>query len=145
MLRRFSSQFKKSKDHEKENGAQAGNSKRHSKLSQQVRRKSSSSSSDDEHETKREDVSSLFDQYAQLLHASRRPLPHQNGDGTYVKHEESSSTWKDFKTLGFKDFNTLKDVVKSQASGDLVDDKTMLMERVIQVPMPTAQLSPSYC
>lgn len=131
MLRRFSSTFKKSKgDREpKENGVQT-NSKRHSKVPQ-VHRKSSSS--DEDNSAKRTEVTGMFEKYAQLLHASQRPLPNQTGDGTYLEHESSTGLFQDLKTMGFKDFGTLKDVLKSQTSGELVDDKTYLMERIIQV------------
>lgn len=137
MLRRFSSTFKKSKgDHHesKENGAQV-NSKRHSKLSP-IRRKSSSD--DEDNNVKRNEVTGLFEKYSQLIHASQRPLPNQNGDGTYLEHDTSTGLFQDLKSMGFKDFGTLKDVMKSQTSGELIDDKTMLMERVIQVMLYAA-------
>ena len=35
--------------------------------------------------------------------------------------------------MGFKDAHTLVDLMKNKASGDLVDDKTYLMEKIIQV------------
>lgn len=131
MLRRFSSTFKKPKgDREsKENGAPS-NSKRHSKVSP-VQRKSFSS--DEDNSAERTEVAGIFEKYSQLLHASQRPLPNQTGDGTYVEHESSTGLFQDIKSMGFKDLGTLKDVLKSQTSGELVDDKTYLMERIIQV------------
>ena len=33
----------------------------------------------------RADVASIFEQYAQLIHASLRPLPNQSGDGAYLE------------------------------------------------------------
>jgi len=33
----------------------------------------------------RADVASTFEQYAQLIHASLRPLPNQSGDGAYLE------------------------------------------------------------
>lgn len=136
MLRRFSSTFKKSKgDHDsKEKGAHT-NSKRRSVLAP-ARRKSSSDEEDNS--AKRSEVDGLFGKYAQLIHASQRPLPNQNGDGTYAEQETSTGLWQDLKSMGFKDFGTLKDVIESEVSGELVDDKTMLMERVIQVIYRTA-------
>lgn len=80
----------------------------------------------------RDDIASTFQQYAQLIHASRRPLPTQTGDGSYIKHEVSSSVFQELKSLGFKDINTLIGVMKSRVSGEPVDDKTYLMERIIQ-------------
>lgn len=82
----------------------------------------------------RSDVDSGFDQFAQLLHAARRPLPTQTGDGSYVDQSDvPSSLFQDMKSLGFKDVKTLREVMKGKASGGPADDKTMLMERVIQV------------
>ena len=84
----------------------------------------------------RGDIDNSFEQFAQLVHASRRPLPTQTGDASYIDHEVSSSLLQDIKTLGFKDVKTLKEVLQSKASGALADDKTMLMERIIQVSYP---------
>lgn len=36
-----------------------------------------------DHDVDRKDIDEMFQEYAQLIHASRRPLPNQNGDGTY--------------------------------------------------------------
>ena len=88
-----------------------------------------------EHErtANRADVESTFQQFGQLVHASRRPLPTQSGDGAYLDHETHSGFMQDLKALGFKDYKTLTDVIKTKASGGLQDDKTYIMERVIQV------------
>lgn len=130
MLRRISTSLKKSKgDHDtKENGTH-GNGKRRSVLSQGRRM----SSVEEDHSAKRSDVDGLFEKYAQLIHASQRPLPSQNGDGTYAEQDTSTGLFQDLKSMGFKDFGTLKNVLESELSGELVDDKSMLMERVIQV------------
>lgn len=82
---------------------------------------------------KREEVEAIFDKYAQAIHASREPLPNQTGDGTYLKHDQSSGLFNDLKSLGFRDLNTVKDLIKQKASGELIDDKTYIMERIIQV------------
>jgi hypothetical protein len=80
----------------------------------------------------REDVDSSLEQFAQLVHASRRPLPTQTGDGSYVSQGDvPSSLFQDIKSLGFKDLGTLREVLQNK--GHLQDDKSMLMERVIQV------------
>ena len=36
-----------------------------------------------DHNVERKDVDEMFQEFAQIIHASRRPLPNQNGDGTY--------------------------------------------------------------
>jgi linoleate 10R-lipoxygenase len=50
----------------------------------------------------RETVSDTFAEYAQLIHASRRPLPNQSGDGQYLEKDEPSGFWADMKSLGIK-------------------------------------------
>src|SRR5579862_6496954 len=86
-----------------------------------------------DHSAKREDISNVFKQYAQLIHASQRPLPTQTGDGTYIEQSVPSGLWQDLKNLGFKDVNTLLEVMKNKTHKSLTDDKTYIMERVIQV------------
>ena len=98
-----------------------------------VSKEQESSFSEPDHSVTRGDVDSAFEQFAQLVSASRRPLPTQTGDGSYLEHEVPSSLFQELKTLGFKDMKTLKETLVNKASGALNDDKTMLMERVIQV------------
>lgn len=131
MLKRLSTQLRRNKDTNgdaepktKENG-----SKRFSKAAPARK----SVSNEENHQVKRAEVVAVFEKYAQAIHASREPLPNQTGDGTYLKHDQSSGLIDDIKTLGFRDINTVKDLIKSKASGELVDDKTYLMERIIQV------------
>lgn len=135
-MRRFSTAFRKKDDgRQKENGVHDNgqtNGKRHSKAastSHPVRE-------EEDHSAERHEVNSIFEQYAQLIHASRRPLPTQTGDGTYQELETSTSLFQDLRSLGFRDYGTLMEVMKNKASGALVDDKTMLMERIIQVREP---------
>lgn len=85
-----------------------------------------------DHSASRSDVESSFAQFAQLIHASRRPLPTQSGDGAYLDHKEPSGLLSDVRALGFKDVHTLMDVMKNKATGALQDDKTYLMEKTIQ-------------
>jgi linoleate 10R-lipoxygenase len=134
MMRRLSTAFKKKDESKpKENGVSNGkaNGKRQSK----VFAKSATPEVEEDHSAERNDVLHIFERHAQVIHASRRPLPTQSGDGTYLEHghDHSSSLFQDLRTLGFKDYSTLVDVIKSKASGELVDDKTYMMERVIQL------------
>jgi linoleate 10R-lipoxygenase len=87
----------------------------------------------------RANVESSFQKFAQLIHASNRPLPTQSGDGTYIEHTEPSGLMQDLRSIGFKDVGTLLQVMKSKTSGQLQDDKTYLMEYVIQVRPPSAR------
>lgn len=132
MFRRFSTTFKRSKD---SNGdvEPTKNGKENKRFSKVSPARKSSSNSEETHTVKRAEVVAVFEKYAQAIHASRKPLPNQGGDGTYLKHDQSSGLINDIKSLGFRDVNTVKDLIKSKASGELVDDKTMLMERIIQV------------
>ncbi|KAF9892006.1 hypothetical protein FE257_002970 [Aspergillus nanangensis] len=80
-------------------------------------------------------VADTFKKYEQLVEASERPLPTETGDGSYIEDEEAhhSSLWKDLRTLGIKDVNTLASVIKTEATGEKTDDKTMVMEHIIQL------------
>ncbi|THC96109.1 hypothetical protein EYZ11_004431 [Aspergillus tanneri] len=130
MLRRFSTTFKKSKgDREtKQNGAQVNSGKRQSKLSSTAK-----SPSDDGQSETLEDGVSVFEKYSQVLHASRRPLPNQTGDTICHDKEHSGSIFQDVRALGFKDIGTAKDLIRQKVKGEHTDDKTMLMERIIQL------------
>jgi len=88
----------------------------------------------EEHHGSEKDAQGLLEQFAQLVHASRRPLPTQTGDGAYLEHEVSSGVFADLKSLGFKDVKTLMEVMTSK-KGSLKDDKTYIMERVIQASL----------
>ena len=97
-------------------------------------KKSKTESNDNSNGTaSRADIESSFEQFAQLIHASNRPLPNQTGDGSYLDHKEPSGLMADIKALGFKDAKTLMDVMKNKATGEYQDDKTYVMERTIQV------------
>ncbi|KAK7937986.1 heme peroxidase [Apiospora aurea] len=78
-------------------------------------------------------VDSSFAQFAQLIHASRRPLPIQNGDGTYTEAKKRPGLKKDLQALTRRDVRTVIDIVKGKLKGPIIDDKTMIMERTIQL------------
>ena len=50
----------------------------------------------------RETISETFADYAQLIHASQRPLPNQSGNGQYLEKDEPSGFWADMRSLGIK-------------------------------------------
>ncbi len=134
MLKRLSSTFKKgrSKEEEPVNGLHAPQKPGldEAARSPELERKETENT---HHAVKREEVQSSFQQYAQLLHAAQRPLPTQSGDGSYLEQDVPSGMMQDLKSLGFKDVKTLMAVMKTKATGELADDKTYLMERVIQL------------
>lgn len=130
MLRRFSSTFKKSKDSNGDGEPRTRNRDSSKRFSMPAPTRKSVAT-DDGHQVKRAEVVAVFDKYAQAIHAAREPLPTQTEDPS-VKHEQSGLV-DDIKALGFRDLKTVKELIESKASGELVDDKTMLMERIIQV------------
>jgi hypothetical protein len=80
----------------------------------------------------RKGVKNAFAQYAQVVQATVTPLPHQGGVGT--KTQKWGKLTDDIKTLRGADFKTLKAVVVGKIKGEKIkDDKTMLMEQVIQL------------
>ncbi|KAH0555975.1 hypothetical protein GP486_006082 [Trichoglossum hirsutum] len=145
MLKRYTSVFRKKEKENASNGAANGtaplaNDKapaaKRSSFSFGLKKDKGKEQSDPgvpDHSAKREDINDVFKQYAQLIHASQRPLPSQTGDGTYIEQSVPSGLWQDLKNLGFKDVNTLLEVMKNKASGELTDDKTYIMERIIQL------------
>lgn len=72
-------------------------------------------------------------QLEQAVSASLRPLPTETGDGTYVKDFLSTGLVKDLGHIDLADIKTLLDIIKSAATGNLIDDRKYIMERVIQV------------
>ena len=145
MLRRFSTKVGLSKGKKEEvNGTTTGKTngvsdskpnleKRKSSL---IPSKSSRKAETADHTASRAEVESSFEQFSQLIHAARRPLPTQSGDGSYLDHTEPSGFMQDLRSLGFKDAKTLMEVMRTKATGDLQDDKTYVMERTIQVRTP---------
>ncbi|KAL1866885.1 hypothetical protein Daus18300_006588 [Diaporthe australafricana] len=82
----------------------------------------------------RDGVTAAFTRFAQSIHASRRPLPTQIGNGTANTRRKQTGLKVDLKHLGWKDVKTLVDLVKSKIHAtDPLDDKEMLMERIIMI------------
>ena len=149
MLRNFSTRLRRGlKERDEGNGTKPeptakppSNTRRFSSLltngskkeKEKEKEKEKDKEDNDDHAATREDVDNAFEQFAHVLHASLRPLPNQTGDGSYIDKAPPSGIMADLRSLGFKDLKTLKDVMESKAKGDLVDDKTYIMERIIQL------------
>ena len=88
------------------------------------------------HTSIRQGVEEAFESISQLIKASLRPLPKQTGDGSYITPPISTGLLEDLQKLHIKDIKSLIQTVKAQATGDPTDDRTYLMERVIQVRAP---------
>ncbi|KAK6544846.1 hypothetical protein TWF694_001527 [Orbilia ellipsospora] len=86
-----------------------------------------------DHMAKRPEIESMLSEFASVLKASLRPLP-TGLDGRYDKEPEpSSGFFKDLKTFGIGDLRTLREVIQQKVTGDLIDDKTYITERIIQL------------
>ncbi|KAI1495919.1 heme peroxidase [Biscogniauxia marginata] len=68
------------------------------------------------------------------MHTSRRPVSTQHGEASYSIIMQKSGLKKDLKYIGKNDVKTVLALVKAKLKGEqLVDDKTMIMERIIQL------------
>ncbi|CAH0055120.1 unnamed protein product [Clonostachys solani] len=66
--------------------------------------------------------------------ASSRPLPTERGDGSYRQIVARPTLRDDLGKLTKRDYKTLIDIVKGKLKGETQqDDKTMIMERTIQL------------
>lgn len=90
----------------------------------------------DEHFSLRKKIETTFAEIGQVIHTYLRPLPTQTGDGSYIESEVPTGLFKDLQNMHFKDIPTLIQSLKSHLSGKPTDDKTYLMEKVIQVTPP---------
>ncbi|CAJ2503004.1 Uu.00g103980.m01.CDS01 [Anthostomella pinea] len=82
----------------------------------------------------REGVAKAFAQFGQLMQTSRKPIPTQNGAGTFSEANKRTGLKQDLKYITKKDVKTVMTLVKGKLKGEqLVDDKTMIMEHAIQM------------
>ncbi|KAK3689370.1 heme peroxidase [Podospora appendiculata] len=82
----------------------------------------------------RQGVANTFERYGQVLRATVEPLPTQVGGGTFSENKKWGKLRTDLMTLRSADFRTLRKMVVAKIKGEkIADDKTMLMERVIQL------------
>jgi len=68
-----------------------------------------------------------------VIAASLRSLPTETGDGTYVKESTTTGIAKDVGHVDIKDLETMAVIAKDAITGDAVNDREYIMERVIQV------------
>ncbi|KAM7205146.1 hem peroxidase [Naviculisporaceae sp. PSN 640] len=82
----------------------------------------------------KEGVANAFEQHGQIIQAIIHPLPNQVGAGTFSENKKWGKLSADLKTLRLADLKTLKNMIKAKIKGEkLTDDKTMIMEKVIQM------------
>lgn len=133
MFRRLTNRLSRDKKQEELNGNGHANGKDPVDAKRTSYAPQSKTHEVEDHSANRREVETSFEKYAQLIHASRKPLPTQSGDGAYAyDHAVPSGLMQDIKSMGFKDIGTLMAVMKTKASGELQDDKTYMMEHVIQ-------------
>ncbi len=68
-----------------------------------------------------------------VVKASLRPIPTQTGDGSCINPPASEGLLQDLRKMGIKDAETLVEVFGGKVSGKPTNDRTYLIERVIQV------------
>ena len=85
-------------------------------------------------------ISKSISQIEKVITSSFRSMPTETGDGTYVKKSQSTGLAKDLTHIDLSDVKTMVDVTKAGATGQPMDDREYIMERVIQVGDP-----PPYC
>ena len=82
----------------------------------------------------RADIENALGQISNALHSSFRPLPTPTADNTYLPEGKAKSNLlSEVKHLSIRNVQTLKDVLLDGLEGNLVDDRTYVMERVIQL------------
>ncbi|KAF3349813.1 hypothetical protein VD0002_g6481 [Verticillium dahliae] len=73
-------------------------------------------------------------QFMKLRKASKRPLPKDHGDGSYAVVPARPGVVQNLKVLRKRDIQTLTTMIKGKLKGEKIkDDKTMIMEYVIQM------------
>ncbi|KAL0938207.1 linoleate diol synthase [Colletotrichum truncatum] len=72
--------------------------------------------------------------FRKALRESKRPLPVLFGDGSYPADKTRPTGMQNVKPLTIQDFKTIMQIIKNKLQVEKVnDDKTMIMERTIQV------------
>ncbi|KAK7739760.1 hypothetical protein SLS53_005730 [Cytospora paraplurivora] len=84
--------------------------------------------------TDRDGIIAVLDQFAPSVHVPQKPLPTQLGHGTYSVRKRETGWKLDLEYIGWKDIKTLMGLIKSKLHGnEPLDDKTMLLEHIIQL------------
>ncbi|EAU35794.1 hypothetical protein ATEG_03992 [Aspergillus terreus NIH2624] len=78
-------------------------------------------------------IGKAISQLEKVATASLRPLPTETGDGSYVAESTATGLVQDLPHVDLGDLKTLLDVTKNAATGEPIDDKGYVMERLIQL------------
>ncbi|KAF1811212.1 hypothetical protein P152DRAFT_64982 [Eremomyces bilateralis CBS 781.70] len=95
----------------------------------------------------RSSIDTNFKKFAELMSNIRKPVPDQTGNGSHLKLQDDTpaivkkvtDNLSDLSHLGIQDITTLLEAFSHTKNGELVDDKSYFMERLIQVPPPRLQ------
>ena len=87
----------------------------------------------EQHVALRKQVVAAFDSVSGVIKAAAAPIPTQTGDGSAIQTTRESGLLQDIFHLHPKDVVTMAAVAKEAATGDPINDKTFLMERLIQL------------
>lgn len=87
----------------------------------------------EQHVGQREKVAAAFESVSGLIKAVVAPLPTQTGDGSLIDNSKPTGVLDDIVHLHPGDLVTLGDLAKESATGDPVNDKTFLMERIVKL------------
>jgi len=87
----------------------------------------------EQHVSQREKVAAAFESVSGLIKAAAAPLPTQTGDGSLIKNPKPTGLLHDIVHMHPKDIITLGELAKEAITGDPVNDKTFLMERLVKL------------
>ena len=87
----------------------------------------------EQHVALRKEVDAAFESVAGVIKAALAPLPTQTGDGSAIVSTKATGLLDDIFHMHPRDIITLGELAKDAVTGDPIDDKTFLMERVIQL------------
>ena len=96
-----------------------------------------------EHTTDRQEIEDAFSSISGVIKAAFRPLPTQTGDGSYIMRPKESGILSDIAKMKPNDMETLLATAMKQISGNPVNDRSYLMEKIIQVSNFMVDLRPS--
>lgn len=91
------------------------------------------SSPDEQHLSLRKEVVAAFVSVSSVINAAVAPLPTQTGDGSSIKTTKATGPLQDILHMYPRDVVTLIHLAKEAATGKPIDDKTFLMERLVQL------------
>ncbi|KUJ13569.1 heme peroxidase [Mollisia scopiformis] len=81
-----------------------------------------------------EEILATLDSLSQLIQLSNRPLKTGTGDGSYAVTSKTGGSAADLRALGLTDYDSVHSLLEQElGTSELTDDKSLLLERVIQL------------